>query len=207
MFFFIPIFSSYLFSLSSNNYIFIFFSLFSLIFFFLHFSSCYTQNLTVCQLTSHVEYLAPHPMCPPIHMGSMETIKEQASTIKGGSPEELTPDEQGPLSRGSRTSANKGPSGGRRAGSSWGCCSPSMSTPLSLFAVDEHTPVRGPFTLGEHGPPGVAHPRRVDPRPGTTRLQLLQPQRSRSPSTMDPPSFILLHALSTMHFTSLTGQI
>ena len=45
-------------------------------------------------LTGPVGYLIPHSMCLLIHVGSMETIKEQTNTIEGESPEELTLDEQ-----------------------------------------------------------------------------------------------------------------
>ena len=64
-------------------------------------SMCYIQNLTVCQLTGHAEYLVPYSTCPLIHGGSMEKIKEQSSNIEGESPEELTPDKQqlGPAPR------------------------------------------------------------------------------------------------------------
>ena len=38
--------------------------------------------------------MAPYSTCILIHVGLMETIKEQTSTIKGESPKEFAPDEQ-----------------------------------------------------------------------------------------------------------------
>ena len=169
---------------------------------------CYTQNLTVCQLIGHAEYMIPHFMCSLVHVGSMKTIKEQISAIEGESQEELTPDEQGPCPGAAKHQQARG-----RAGR--GLLALGERALLGgLLAVGEQAALMGLLADGEQAcTPGAAHPRRAWSPRGCSPLTSWPSLRGHSPPTtsttthsfssaMDPPSLILLHVLSTVHFTS-----
>ena len=153
----------------------------------------------MCQLTGHVEYLVPHSMCPLIYMGSMETIKEQASTFEGGSLEELAPNEQGPCPGAARHQrARAYPRGGEQDPRG---CLPSASTPRPLGVL---APACSPSDIAV--PRGVAHPWRVGLHPGATCLRRPWPwSTSPPPPWIRPASFFYMHpplCTSPLNWTS-----